>query len=402
MKLKIICSIVITLAFAIAQGFYATLSPATDAAMAAQQANNSTAIFAATTAGIAIHKAMWWVFFGALALIWLPALFSKTKTPILVSGLAICLAGCGPARYDKFAEIGPNETAFVIPLTGDSVGNQVKFNSVEFLDAKKVSAKRIAVPLMRKSTGRMWFSYEWIDTIVIFKVDRGLVSREWTDREGTGTSTKDEGIPVVTKDGIKLTVGCAVTTYIEESDAATYLYYHGLQKLSEVTDNNIRNFCISELTREYGQLDLSDAKTKGPEVFGKLFKDAAAYFKTKGITISQLGNAEGFDFKDPSIQKSINQRFIAEQDIQTAAQEKLAQDKRNEKLIATAQTERDAAKMLFEAKEAATLKNQLEIQMTQAKAALTMAEKWNGQLPASILPANSPLLLNLNGSNTTK
>jgi hypothetical protein len=41
------------------------------------------------------------------------------------------------------------------------------------------------------------------------------------------------------------------------------------------------------------------------------------------------------------------------------------------------------------------MKNNLEIQQMQAKAQLEMATKWNGQLPSNILPANSPLLMNL-------
>ena len=41
------------------------------------------------------------------------------------------------------------------------------------------------------------------------------------------------------------------------------------------------------------------------------------------------------------------------------------------------------------------LQNELEVRMMTAKAALTMAEKWNGQMPADILPAGSPMLMNL-------
>ena len=309
--------------------------------------------------------------------------------------LSFLLVGCGPARYDKFVEILANETAFVIPLQGDTSAQQKTFNSASYLETRKIAAKRIPVPLIEKSTGRMWYDYEWIDSIRVIKVNRSLVSREWTNKDGTGTSAKEEGIPVVTKDGIQLSLGVAITVFIEEDDASTYLYYHGEQELAKVTDVNIRNFCITELSREYGKLDLTDAKTKGPEIFGKLFEDSKAYFKTKGISVQQVGNAEGYTFANPAIQESINKRFTAEQDIATASQEKLAQDKRNEKLLATAKTTADAARMIYEAKEATALQNQLEIATMQAKAALTMAEKWDGKLPTSILPSDSRLLLNL-------
>lgn len=327
-----------------------------------------------------------------LLIVWVR--FPRKTIPPAAALFALALCGCGPARVDKFIEVGPNETAFVIPLQGNNVDSQGKFNSAEYLNSKKVAAKRIAIPLVEKNTGRAWFDYEWIDGVRVIKVNRAMVSREWSP-PATGTQEKDESIPVVTRDSIQLGVGCAITAFIEEEDAATYLYYHGEAALAQVMDQNVRNWCVSELTREYGQLELNQAQTNFPAIFSRVFADAKAYFKTKGISIQQLGNAEGYEFKRPEIQKALNATFIAEQDNKTAQQEKIAQDTRNQKILASARTQREASEEIFRAKEAATMQNGLEIQMIQAKASLEMATKWNGALPANILPANSPLLLNL-------
>lgn len=380
---------------------YSYIRPAVDGAAAAQQVNGGTGTLLKTQLTLNAVHLFNIASMAVVALIWIGYRHRKSTpsvgtTAILLVGASL-LTGCGPARFDKFIEIGPNETAFVIPLTGDTSGNQVKFNSVEYLNTKKVAAKRVSVPLVERNTGRMWFDYEYIDGIRVFKVNRSLVSREWTSGV-TGTNAKNEGIPVVTKDGIQLSLGVAITVFVEEEDAATFLYYHGEQILSQVTDSNIRNYCISELTREYGSMDLQEAKTNGPTIFAKLFTDAKAYFKGKGISVQQLGNAEGYTFSNPVIQEAINRRFTAEQDIATATQEKLAQDQRNFKLLATAETSAAAAKKIYEAKEATTLQNQLEIATMRAKAAITMAEKWNGQMPANILPSDSPILLNMGTS----
>jgi hypothetical protein len=404
---------------------YGLAKPAVDGAMAAKQVNGGDGTFVATQAALQAQNYLGYCLIVALAFIWVPCLFKfldcRTTAvqeaeaaergsccrgghaiALALLGLSLMFTGCiGPARTDVFETVGPNETAFVIPLSGDTAGNQAKFNSAEYLNTKKVAAKRIPIPLMEKNTGRGWWEYEWIPTVTVFKVDRGLVSREWVEDANKGTRTKNEGIPVATKDSIQLTFGVAVTTYIEEDDASTYLYYHGLQKLAGVTDNNVRNFCVSELTRECGKLTLAELKDKVPAIFSKLFDDAKAYFKTKGITVSQLGNAEGYQFLNDKIQESINKSFTAEQDIRTAEQEKLAQDKRNERVLAAADTQAAAARKLFEASEATKLQNQLEIQTMQAKAALTMAEKWDGRLPANILPANSPMLMALGASSGT-
>jgi hypothetical protein len=240
----------------------------------------------------------------------------------------------------------------------------------------------------------MWWSYEWIPSIRVIKVKRSLVSREWTPPD-KGTAQKDESIPVVTKDSIQLGVGLAVTAYIEEEEAATYLYYHGVTPLAQVMDSNLRNWCVAELTKAYGTMELAEAQTNFPVIFAKVFQEAQKFFKTKGISVQQLGNAEGYEFKNPKIQDSINSTFIAEQDNKTAAMEKQAQDTRNLKLVASAKARRETAEELFKAQEAAKLQNQLEIQLLHAKAALAMATNWDGKLPANILPADSPLLMNL-------
>lgn len=336
-----------------------------------------------------------------LALIWVPWFIKKLPKglPAIALLALVALPGCmGPPKVDVYEEVGPNDTAFVTPLTGDNLSGGQKFNSVQYLESKKVSAKRIPIPLVQKVTGRFYGDYEWIPAVKVWKVKRTLVSKEWVSSKD-GSKGKGEGIPVVTSDAIKLEVGVAVTTFIEENDAATYLYYHGETPLEQVTDNNVRNYCVTELTREYSRLTLAEAKTNGPTIFARLYSDATNAFKAKGITIMQLGNAEGFEFKDPKVQDAINQRFIAEQGIATATEAKLAQDQKNLQTIAMAQAQADAAKKLLEAKEATTLQNQLDIALMTAKAQLEMAQKWDGKLPANILPGNSPMLMNLGAAN---
>ena len=73
----------------------------------------------------------------------------------------------------------------------------------------------------------------------------------------------------------------------------------------------------------------------------------------------------------------------------------LNQENANKIKVMTAQAEVDAATKLENAKEAAQFQNQLQITLIEAQAKMAMATKWNGSMPASILPSNSPLLMNL-------
>ncbi len=317
------------------------------------------------------------------------------KTIVLSLFCLTLLIGCAPVKVLDVKEIKPNETAWAIPLDGSSQAGQVKFNSVEFLNQKKIASKRVMIDKVERSIGRMWFDIEWIPAVRVITVDRSLITREWTDSTNTGTSKKQEGIGVVTKDSVQLRVGLTVTASIDEDDASTYLYYHGERTLSDVMDQNIRSFAVAELTRQYGDLTLADAQTKGTQIYAALFADAKSAFKAKGITVQYLGNAEGLTYSDPKVQAAINQSYQASQDAKTAQAEQDAQKIRNATKVLVSQADADAASKMFAVQEASKFNNALQISLLEAQARMKMAEKWSGTLPANILPSDSPLLLNM-------
>jgi len=404
LKTKLILSILLVAFIGLVTRTFQATDTLIDGRLAAETLKSSDSAYIvqttkpSVTSGI-VTPIVWVLGVVTLISIWLPR--RKTAAPLftatIVAFLAMGTTGClKPPKLDKFVEVGPNETVFVIPLQGDNKTSQGKFDSAEYLNTKKVAAKRILIPQTEKKVGRWDYEIEWIDAVRVIKVNRAMVSREWSPPSNKGEA--DTSIPVVTRDSIQLGVGCAVTAFIEEEDAAEYLYYHGETPLATVMDNNVRNWCVSELTKAYGQMDLQQAQTNFPAIFQKVFVDAKEFFKTKGISIIQMGNAEGYEFKRDDIQKALNATFIAEQDNKTAHQEKLAQDQRNLKIFASAETERRSAEELFKAREAAAMKNNLEIQMMEAQARLEMAKKWNGQMPSNILPSNSPLLMNMGAS----
>lgn len=328
---------------------------------------------------------------------------NKNTILSLLVGLGLITAGCGPAKVPDIKEIGPNETAWVVPLSGDTQADQTKFNSVDYLNNQKVARKRIVVDKVSRTTGRFWWEYEWIPAVRVVTVDRSLVSREWVDNPDT---SQNEGISVNTRDNISLTVGLSITATIEEKGASSYLYYHGERPLKQVVDENVRNFAIAELNKQISAMTLTQFQTNQTIIYVKLFEDAKNMFDDKGITIQYLGNAKGWHFADKNIQEAINKSFIAQQENQTAKMEQeakttrnatdfLNEQNKNKIRLAAAQAEADAAKLLMASKEAAEFQNKLQIELITAQAKAEMARKWQGALPANILPAGSGLLLNL-------
>jgi len=314
------------------------------------------------------------------------------------------LAGCGDYHEEKFEEVAPNETAFVIPLSG-SKEEQEKFKSLDYLKSAKVSAKRIQIPTVQHDTGYGPGSYIWMPTVKVIKVDRSPITREWVVRRA-GSSVKDQAIAVESLESIGFSAGATITVSIREEDAPQFLYYYFGKKLEDVMDQNVRSFVQMVLSREFGNRMMSDCMKDKARIFEQCFIEAKTLFAAKGITIEYFGSTEGLEYDDPKIQEAINRKFVAQTDILTAQQEALAASERNKIAIARAEmdarirvtnakADAEAAEQFMKAGDAMILKAQLDIAKAQADAMKTAAERWKGDVPATILPAGTNMMFGL-------
>ena len=316
--------------------------------------------------------------------------------------LSILSSGCmGPPEVPPVEVIAPNETAFVIPLEGDSKA-QKQVQSIDYLKEHMVQAKRITIPVRKRSIGRMANSYEWIPLDRVVTVDRSLVTRQWTGMSKTedGKPNTNPGIHVESMESINFRVGFNVTALVQESDAATYLYWHAGKPLTDIVDTNVRGFIQDIAAREFGSRSLEDCKAQKNAVFEVVAKETIAHFKDYGITIVSVGNAGGLQYEDEAIQTAINKTQTAQMSVAVAEQERLAQDKRNAMTVATATAQREAAEQFAKASEAQIARIGLEIETTKAKAMLTFAEKFDGHLPERILPQGSGFMMGLDAPLT--
>lgn len=311
----------------------------------------------------------------------------KQITPILaVLAFSIALLGCKPVRIDPIQEIDSSETAFLVPLEGET-GGQAKFDSVEMYESAKVAAKRVTIPQRSRKIGRMYWSAEWIPTVRVIKVNRKPITVQWKKDD------EAQALCVESKDSIAFCTGVDLSAEIHEEDASTYLYFYGEKDLGAAINQDVRSYLISVVTREFGSRDLASGKEDKGIITETAKKEVTEHFATKGITVTNLGLTGGLNYTDPEIQVAINRTFVAEQDAATAAEEALAATARAAGVLAEAKGEADAAVEWSRAKTAREAQIRLEIEQTNAKARLTWAEKWNGELPASILPEGSGLII---------
>ena len=323
----------------------------------------------------------------------------KYLLSLLFAVVAFSAVGCGAYQTEMAEEVDADETAFVIKMEGDTSAGQAKFASVEFLEGKKVATKRIILPQRKRSTGRAWFSYEWIPTARVIKISRKLVQREWTDDSDTGSSNRSQKLHVESLDSVGFGVGATIAARIDEDKASTFLYFFNGQQLESIIDGPVRGFALSLLSEAFGQLDLESCKKTKTTVFNNARTALIKKFGTMGITIDFFGASEGLTYDNDKIQQAIDDQVVSEAGIIAQMNKKLANDKRREDQAAEAQlqvtiaqSQADAARKLAEAKDAMTFEVELYERRKKAEALPILAANFGN---IKILPAGSPLLLGL-------
>jgi hypothetical protein len=405
-KWRVLLTVIVLVAWTIFQWIYAGIQGPLEGAAAVSQLKDSSVEYAAGRAisGGILPQAVAYLSIVVLGIVWITFLFgrlfrngdgTKVMTLALFSLIGLGVANCGPVKVEKFVEILPNETAYVIPLEGASNAGQAKFDSVEFLEAKKVAAKRVSLPQRNRETGRMWWSYDWIPTAMVVKVDRSPVTREWTAVNGTGTSEDDQSFHMQSLDSIPFHIGATITISVEEANTSNFLYHYKGDNLAHVCDTNVRSFMLGELSGMFAQVDLATGMKEKKAYFDKAFEDSKVYFGGQGITVNYFGISGGLGYDNKAVQDSLDKKFIAENDQQVAQNEQNAQAIRNATAVAKAIADAQSAEKFSQSKEALTVKTEMEAVLLRAQALMEAAKKWDGKLPSNVVPQGSSLLFGL-------
>lgn len=297
-----------------------------------------------------------------------------TKKILLLAVMVIlvcALAGCRKP-YDKpeFVTIEASQTAFLIPLVGDT-SDQGVFESEELLLEAKVATKEIQIPHRWVQTGRKNYQGEYRPTATLIVVERKPVSRSWESGESTATSA-NKAIFGETSDNIGIYVGMNCTAMIEEKDAAKFLYRYNNTPLETIIDTDIKKMVEDRFNIETAKYTSTDLGAKKGEIMEAVKAYVVDYFQDYGITITVLGLKEGISFENPAIQEAIDAKFASEQEL-------VIQQNKNEANLAKAEAEAKAMILLAEAEAEANRK--LANSLTDEILAQLYYEKWDGKLP---------------------
>lgn len=300
----------------------------------------------------------------------------KKLLSVLVALFALCTCLTGCVRpYDKpeFVTIEPHQTAFLIPLIGDT-SNQASFESEEMLMQAKVAAKEIQIPHRWVKTGRMSWSGKWRPTMALIVVDRSPVTREWSSTKDIGTSAANQAIYAESSESIGFSAGmnCSAQIY-SENDAVKFLYCYNNKPLSEIMDTEIRARVESKFVEGCASRTLNEILVEKECIMKSVRDDVVSYFAERGITITVLGMKDGLEYDDATIQKSINDKFSSEMKLTTQKNE-------NERIISEAEAKAEANRILSESLTDEVLKQQ-------------MYEKWDGKLPDVVTGSDNGIIV---------
>jgi hypothetical protein len=284
----------------------------------------------------------------------------------------VCCMFTGCRRpYDKpeFVTIEASQTAFLIPLVGDTT-NQASFESEELLNQAKVATKEIQIPHRWVQMGRRHWMGEYRASAALIVVERKPVSRSWESGESTASSSR--AIFGGSSDNIGIYVGMNCTAMIEEKDAAKFLYRYNNTPLETIIDTDIKKMVEDRFNVETAKYTSTELGAKKGEIMDAVKDYVIPYFKEYGITITVLGLKEDISYENPTIQDAIDKRFASEQDLEI-------QKNKNEANIAKAEAEAKAKVLTAEAEAEANRK--LAESLTANVLEKMYYDKWDGKLP---------------------
>src|SRR5215469_7160688 len=239
--------------------------------------------------------------------------------------------------YDRpeYVEIDTSETGFLIPLEGDTA-EQVRFQSVDYLNQHKIATKRVQISHRWSQEGRWPTDGRWIPTVRLTKVNRSPVTREWMTMQTTSSSgaiqRADKAIWIESSDSVGFSMGFTCTAFISEEDASKFLYWYPSGSLADVMDHEVRGRIQQAAAEVAAKYPLDLLRSKKQEIVDAVKKDVISFFTARGVTVTTVVMFGGMTYENPEIQKAIDQTFIAQQLKAVSLAKFEAQQKENERI----------------------------------------------------------------------
>jgi hypothetical protein len=209
----------------------------------------------------------------------------------------------------------------------------------------------------------------YVPTQNLIIVERKPETREWTEKEGTGTTNKNEGISAESKESIGFMARMNCSAQIDEPDAAKFLYRYNNKSLSDIMDTEIRARIESKFVEEAAKRNLEDLLVQKADIMNAVRADVTPYFKERGINITVIGLKGDLTYLNPEIQASIDKKF-------RTAQDTISQRNENERIVSKAKADADAINIQAQSINQTIRLKELEVASKKADAQIEMGKNW--------------------------
>lgn len=323
---------------------------------------------------------------------------NKKKIGLLISTMVICctLTACRPYDKPEYVEITPSQTAFLIPMVGQT-SDQKQMQSEDMLKKDMVNDKRVQIPHTWVKTGRDFLGIvgngKYMPSAKLIVVERKPVTREWTEGEKSGTSAKNEGITAESKESIGFMARMNCSAQIDENDAVRFLYRYNQKTLEDIMDTEIRSRVESKFVEECSKYTLEEILINKEAIMKNVRDDVIPYFKDRGITITTLGMKGELTYLNPEIQKSIDSKYQSAKALETQRNE-------NQKNLEKAKADADAIRTQGDTIQSQIKLKEIEVQSKMADAELKKADAYKEWKNIQVIGGNP--LVNLTPNNGNK
>ena len=333
-KVRIALTLAILVGISIVNFTSRTASPLISGNLAVAQLENSDAGFVKAKVGTLFNGG------GIPALITLALIVAVWIKPVVQAFTAsalilLCLtpmlshAAVMDKDQEEWKAIKPNQSAFLVPAVGANKSSQAQFDSSAYLDSLKIAAKRIQIPhtIWHQAGALAWDKY--VPSATLYVVTRQPYARSWQKETTKGTSAKDEGTYLESKEGINIDFGTMISAEIIEKDSALYMYHFGASEtidagdsaefpsvvyakpLSEIMDTVVYMDAHRLLAKEFGKRTFLECSYQKAEIFSNVEAQLVATYKPLGISIRYFGQGSPLNY-DQKIQSAVDTLVISD------------------------------------------------------------------------------------------
>lgn len=250
---------------------------------------------------------------------------------VAVVAVIIFFATRPSGQTPKVVTTAANAVTFQIPLNGDSSQQNV-INSVEFWQTyMKPNVHNIVITQYQLPDDS---THSWHDSTAVVAVDTSTVTRTWIVKSVTDADPHPDNSDAfnVQVESTGIWTGAQIGVHIRPEDASLFLKnynyastidpagFYKQHDISDIINNEIRTYLMSELMTEYSKYPLVDIQTKNVDaaIFDAVGKRLKETFAAKGLTVDYFGQQGGDVYENGLMQDQIDAQLLVKSNIAQA------------------------------------------------------------------------------------